>query len=47
MKGQYPDDEVAALPADWQVESSHSLTVPPGADGERHLLIVARAERHR
>ena len=46
MKGQYPDDEVAALPAGWQVESSHSLTVP-GADGERHLLIVARAERHR
>ncbi|AMQ89160.1 16S rRNA (guanine(527)-N(7))-methyltransferase RsmG [Marinobacter sp. LQ44] len=43
MKGQYPDDEVAALPAGWQVESSHSLKVP-GADGERHLLIVTRAE---
>ncbi|WP_372965013.1 16S rRNA (guanine(527)-N(7))-methyltransferase RsmG [Marinobacter sp.] len=41
MKGQYPDDEVAALPAAWQVESSHSLNVP-GADGERHLLIIAR-----
>lgn len=46
MKGQYPDDEVAALPAGWQVESSHSLKVP-GADGERHLLIVTRAEQHR
>ncbi|MBZ0335350.1 16S rRNA (guanine(527)-N(7))-methyltransferase RsmG [Marinobacter sp. AL4B] len=39
MKGQYPDDEVAALPSRWQVESNHSLKVP-GADGERHLLII-------
>jgi len=46
MKGQYPDDEVAALPAGWQVSSSHSLKVP-GAGGERHLLIVARAEQSR
>ena len=42
MKGQFPDDEVAALPAGWQVKSSHSLDVPD-ADGERHLLVVARA----
>lgn len=42
MKGQYPDDEVAALPAGWQVESSKPLAVP-GSDGERHLLIVTRA----
>lgn len=41
MKGLYPDDEVAALPSHWQVESNHSLKVP-GADGERHLLIVTR-----
>jgi len=41
MKGQYPDDEVAALPSHWQVESNHSLNVP-GADGERHLLVVTR-----
>lgn len=46
MKGQFPDDEVAALPAGWQVKSSHSLNVP-GADGERHLLVVARAENSR
>lgn len=46
MKGQFPDDEVAALPAGWQVKSSHSLEVP-GADGERHLLLVARAEHSR
>jgi 16S rRNA (guanine527-N7)-methyltransferase len=44
MKGQYPDDEVAALPAGWQVSSSHSLNVP-GAGGERHLLVVARTEQ--
>ncbi len=43
MKGQFPDDEVAALPAGWQVKSSHSLEVP-GADGDRHLLVVARAD---
>lgn len=43
MKGQYPDDEVAALPAGWQVSSSHSLKVP-GAGGERHLLVVTRAK---
>ncbi|MEC7377778.1 MAG: 16S rRNA (guanine(527)-N(7))-methyltransferase RsmG [Pseudomonadota bacterium] len=46
MKGQFPDDEVAALPAGWQVKSSHSLDVP-GADGERHLLVVARAAESR
>jgi len=46
MKGLYPDDEVAALPEGWQVESSHSLKVP-GADGERHLLIVTRADQSR
>lgn len=43
MKGQYPDDEVAALPAGWQVSSSHSLKVP-GVGGERHLLVVTRAK---
>lgn len=46
MKGQYPDDEVAALPAGWQVSSRYSLSVP-GADGERHLLIVERAGQSR
>jgi len=42
MKGQFPDDELAALPGSWQVKSSHTLAVP-GADGERHLLILSRA----
>lgn len=46
MKGQFPDDEVAALPAGWQIEASHALKVL-GADGERHLLIVTRDEPSR
>ena len=46
MKGQFPDDEVSALPAGWQVTSSHSLDVP-GADGDRHLLVIARAVNSR
>ena len=41
MKGQFPDDEVAALPAGWQLKSRHSLLVP-GSDGERHLLTIDR-----
>lgn len=42
MKGQFPDDEVAALPAGWQVKSRHPLTVP-ASGGERHLLVISRA----
>lgn len=45
MKGQFPDDEVAALPAGWQVRSRHSLSVP-GSDGDRHLLVIARDSSH-
>lgn len=41
MKGQYPENEVAALPAPWQVEARHGLQVP-GCEAERHLLIIAR-----
>jgi 16S rRNA (guanine527-N7)-methyltransferase len=37
MKGAYPADEVAALPAGWRVVASHPLKVP-GLDAERHLL---------
>jgi len=44
MKGAYPADEIAALPAGWALQSSHRLRVP-GLDAERHLVIVARA-RH-
>jgi len=42
MKGQRPDDELAALPASWRVASLQSLSVP-GGGGERHLVVVERA----
>jgi 16S rRNA (guanine527-N7)-methyltransferase len=42
MKGQRPDDELAALPRTWRVRSLQPLAVP-GADGERHLVVVERA----
>ena len=43
MKGIRPDEEIAALPAGWRLESVHALTVP-GLVGERHLVIVARTD---
>ena len=42
MKGARPDDEIAALPSGWQLQSVHALTVP-GLAAERHLVAVARA----
>lgn len=42
MKGVYPADEIAALPAGWALQASHPLRVP-GLDAERHLLVVGRA----
>jgi 16S rRNA (guanine527-N7)-methyltransferase len=42
MKGQFPDDEVAALPEQWQLAHQQTLSVP-GTDGDRHLLIIRRA----
>ncbi len=41
MKGQRPDAELAALPADWQLQAMHRLQVP-GLDAERHLAVVER-----
>ncbi|SDW79272.1 16S rRNA (guanine(527)-N(7))-methyltransferase RsmG [Marinobacter mobilis] len=41
MKGQFPDDEVAALPSGWQL-GSHQPLVVPGCSGERHMLILTR-----
>jgi 16S rRNA (guanine527-N7)-methyltransferase len=41
MKGAFPADEVAALPAGWQVAASHELSVP-GLAAERHLLQLER-----
>ena len=42
MKGLYPADEIAALPAGWALQASHLLRVP-GLDAERHLIVVGRA----
>ena len=42
MKGQYPEDEVAALPASVTLGHSHTLSVP-GVDGARHLLEIVPA----
>ena len=42
MKGVYPAEEIAALPAGWALQSAHPLRVP-GLDGERHLIEVGRA----
>jgi len=42
MKGQFPADEIAALPAPWQVQASHVLAIP-GDSGARHLIVVSRA----
>jgi 16S rRNA (guanine527-N7)-methyltransferase len=41
MKGAVPDDEIAALPPGWRVESVQPLTVP-GLAAERHLVVVGR-----
>ncbi|MFC5578984.1 16S rRNA (guanine(527)-N(7))-methyltransferase RsmG [Lysobacter niabensis] len=41
MKGVYPADEIAALPAGWELTASHPLRVP-GVDAERHLIVVGR-----
>lgn len=39
MCGRRPDDELAALPAGWQLRALHPLRVP-GLDAERHLLVL-------
>jgi 16S rRNA (guanine527-N7)-methyltransferase len=42
MKGVVPEEEIAALPAGWRLESVLPLTVP-GLGAERHLVVVGRA----
>ena len=42
MKGLYPANEIAALPAGWALQAAHLLRVP-GLDAERHLIVVGRA----
>jgi 16S rRNA (guanine527-N7)-methyltransferase len=42
MKGVLPQDEIARLPAGWQVSQTVPLTVP-GLDAERHLIYIERS----
>jgi 16S rRNA (guanine527-N7)-methyltransferase len=42
MKGKRPDDEIAAVPALWNVIETRALTVP-GLNAERHLVILQQA----
>ena len=42
MKGQYPEQEIAALPAAFKVKQSVRLNVP-GVNAERHLILVSEA----
>lgn len=39
MKGQYPEEEVAAIADEYKVEECYPLQVP-GVDAERHLLAI-------
>ena len=41
MKGGYPADEIAALPAGWTLAATHPLRVP-GLDADRHLVEIVR-----
>lgn len=45
MKGQQPTDEIAALPTDWKLASTHVIDVP-GLIGQRHLLTIRRDDGH-
>ena len=42
LKGRFPDEELAAVPAGFRVEKVVALAVP-GLAAERHLVIVRRA----
>jgi 16S rRNA (guanine527-N7)-methyltransferase len=41
LKGVRPDEEVARLPAGWEVTEIRPLAVP-GLDAERHLIFIKR-----
>jgi 16S rRNA (guanine527-N7)-methyltransferase len=41
MKGRWPENELAQLPAAWRLASSRTLTIP-GLDAARCLLVLSR-----
>ncbi len=44
LKGRFPHDELAGVPAGFEVEAVHRLDVP-GLDAQRHLVIIRRSGR--
>ncbi len=42
MKGRYPEEELDALPAEFEAEHVHALKVP-GLDAQRHLVVLRHA----
>ncbi len=42
MKGQYPHDEIARVPAPFRVMDVHMLSVP-GLDAQRHLVVIEKS----
>ncbi|WP_211461288.1 16S rRNA (guanine(527)-N(7))-methyltransferase RsmG [Collimonas silvisoli] len=44
LKGVKPDEEIARLPAGWQVTEIRPLAVP-GLDAERHLIFIKRSKQ--
>jgi 16S rRNA (guanine527-N7)-methyltransferase len=43
MKGLYPHEEIALLPADVKVSADHALRVP-GLEASRHLIVLEPVE---
>ncbi|MGB7193749.1 MAG: 16S rRNA (guanine(527)-N(7))-methyltransferase RsmG [Collimonas pratensis] len=43
LKGIKPDEEIARLPAGWEVSEIRPLAVP-GLDAERHLIFIKRSK---
>ena len=41
LKGRFPEEELAAVPAGFRVESVDALAVP-GLDAERHVVVIKR-----
>lgn len=42
MKGAFPQEEIAVLPASFRVRQSHRLEVP-GLQAERHLILIEKS----
>lgn len=45
MKGQYPEDEVMAMPDSFEVRKVAEIHVP-GVEGSRHLIEIGRSNQH-